>query len=158
MASKTENKTIYLNQGELYYSDKPAIVRTLLGSCVSVTFYNKRTHYAGIIHAMYPEYKPESDENPLLYVDYAIRRLIENFSEKDINPEEIEVKLFGGGDVIKIKRENHSIGYKNVLSALNTLKEFNLAITSVDVRNDFGRLLYFHTDSGKIYLKKIQSS
>jgi chemotaxis protein CheD len=46
---------IFLKPGALYISEKPAIVSTILGSCIAVTIFNKRLKVGGICHALLPK-------------------------------------------------------------------------------------------------------
>jgi chemotaxis protein CheD len=82
-------------------TEKPSTVCTILGSCVSVTFYNSRTETGGIIHAMYPGYLPDRKMDHLLFADTAVRKMADEFFKRGISSDEIEVKIFGGEAVIE---------------------------------------------------------
>ena len=150
--------TIFLKQGEIFFSNKPSIVKTILGSCVSVTFHSPRLQYSGMIHAMFPYFKPESKENPLLYVDFAVKNLIDHFSKAGIGSNEIEVKLFGGGAVIITDYDKKTVGDKNISAAISILNINRLNILVKNVGSNYGRKIYFHTDSGKVFLKRIYTN
>jgi len=40
----------FLNPGELIFSKKPVVVKTVLGSCVAVCIHDKNLNYGGICH------------------------------------------------------------------------------------------------------------
>ena len=45
---------IYLKSGEIYFTEEPVIVLTVLGSCVSVTLFHRRLGYSAICHGLLP--------------------------------------------------------------------------------------------------------
>ena len=59
MPSDDQNDTgtpeIYVQPGESHLVRGPAILRTLLGSCVGVTFWNAKLRVAALCHPMLPE-------------------------------------------------------------------------------------------------------
>ena len=57
---------ITLKPAELFISERPAIVRTVLGSCVAVTMYDRQLGIAAICHALLPEGNENSSLNVIL--------------------------------------------------------------------------------------------
>jgi chemotaxis protein CheD len=152
-----DKNQVYLSQGELYFSDETNIVNTILGSCLCAIFYNSRTKYAGMIHAMLPEYKMGTGNNPLLYVDYALRELGNRFFNAGIPVHEITVKLFGGGSVLRFSGRKMNIGIRNIETAFKTLLEMGLTVSVENTGGEFGRKLFFYTGTGRVYLKRINT-
>ena len=48
-------KTIYVKLGELGVSKEPAVIKTVLGSCISVCVYDSRLKCGGLCHFNLPE-------------------------------------------------------------------------------------------------------
>src|SRR5579862_9057959 len=46
---------VYLHPGESYLAREPAILRTLLGSCVGATFWSPRLRVGALCHAQLPK-------------------------------------------------------------------------------------------------------
>ena len=46
---------VYLKPGELHFATGPTVVSTVLGSCVSVTMFDRLSGAAAICHALLPE-------------------------------------------------------------------------------------------------------
>ena len=46
---------IFLQPGDFYFGDRDTRIRTLLGSCVSITMWHPRLHVGGMCHFMLPE-------------------------------------------------------------------------------------------------------
>ena len=68
-------RLINVGIADLQVTKAPDILRTVLGSCVSVCLYDPKAKVAGMAHIMLPEQKSE-DSNPIEYADSAIPILI----------------------------------------------------------------------------------
>ena len=156
----------YLRPGELHIGDHPGIVTTVLGSCVSVTMFNRRREIGAICHGLMPErtemrHSGRDDGDGFKYVDYSIKYMIEYFRSFGIGPSEIEVKLFGGADMFPAGEGDQkylSVGKKNVMAALSTLKREGMAVHSRDIGGTQGRKLHFYLHTGDVFLKKLKRS
>ncbi len=157
---------IFLKPGELYIGDQPGIVTTVLGSCVSVTLYSPRNRTAAICHGMMPRWgEPERCKGPhaerFKYVDYAVRYMMEAFRSFGIKPCEIEVKLFGGANLLSSADDGGqhvSIGRQNVSTALEVMNEEGWIIARRDVGGTQGRKLHFYLHTGEVFVKKLEAS
>jgi chemotaxis protein CheD len=95
------------------------------------------------------------------YVDYSIRYMADYFRSYGIGPSEIEVKLFGGAEMFPAGGDDQkylSVGKKNVISALSSLKREGMAVHIRDVGGTQGRKLHFYLHTGDVYLKKLKRS
>jgi len=154
---------IYLKPGELCISKEPVVVTTVLGSCVSVTFFHRSSGIAAICHVLQPKC-PHSLQCTLdcsMRFRYAVctieemSRQIKTFS---LRPKEIEVKLFGGAAMIgsqRLEKFNNSIGQQNVKAAMETISNCGLTLKVMDVGGTFGRKIIFDTESGEVLMKRL---
>ena len=149
---------IFLKPGGLYISEEPAIVSTILGSCVSITIYNKRLMIGGICHALLPKGQASNGTGTFRYVDSAISYMLQKFETRGIEKDEMEVKLLGGADVLE-RMDGHtkSVGQQNRETALEIIRKERLNLKVSDVGGSLGRKIYFYTDTGRILLKRIKS-
>lgn len=154
--------SVYLKPCEIYISHEPVVVRTVLGSCVSVVMYSLKHNIGGICHAMLPTLSNVTkDDDIFKYVDSSIRYMADYFFLEAVPVLDIEVKVFGGADMftsVHNGQNRMTIGRKNVKTALDTLNELGFRIVSSDTGGTNGRKLYFYSGDGKVYLKKIQSA
>lgn len=156
---------VYLKPAEIYVTDKPTVVRTVLGSCLAVTMYNPRLGIAAVCHALLPT--PDTQEaesrqplNRYRYVDSVIPEMVAKMREHGSTPDEIEVKMFGGADLLSSAEErktNRPVGKLNVATALRVLEQAGLRVSVSDVGGTFGRKIFFYTHSGEVLLKRLQS-
>jgi chemotaxis protein CheD len=147
----------YLLPGEIFFSDAPSMVNTVLGSCISVTMFSHVQKIGMICHSMLPDstavYK--KDQNEFKYVDHSIEHMHMKFSALQICQKEIEVKLFGGSDMFEYKSKDETVGTKNIYSAINVLQKLGYNIKAKDIGGQFTRKLYFSTETGIVYVRKI---
>ena len=147
----------YLLPGEIHFDDQPIMVNTVLGSCISVTMFNKQNRIGMICHGMMPDSKEtfKQDENCMKYLDCCIIHMHEKFGSFGVNPAEIEVKIFGGSDMFAYSGAAETIGTKNIASAVTNLDKLRYKIIAKDVGGQFTRKLYFSTETGIVYVRKI---
>jgi len=147
---------IFLKPGELYIGKGGADIYTILGSCVSITMFNKRLKVGGICHALLPKEGPTvKDTDGFRYVDSSISQMLTEFETMGIKRHEIEVKVFGGSEMIGTNRKK-SVGQQNIEATLNVLSNKNLTIISSDFGGDQGRKIIFYTQTGRVLLKKLE--
>lgn len=154
---------VHLQPGEVLVTQEPQWVITLLGSCVAVTMFNARFRLAAICHAMLSQ--PRGAATPgscpaqrFRYLSAAIPAMARPFSQLGLQPKEVEVKLFGGGDVINMggdPHNNRSIGHANIVMAQQLLNEAGFQIKARNVGGNRGRKIVFNTDSGVVLHQRL---
>jgi chemotaxis protein CheD len=148
---------IFLKPGEIFTSREPAIVSTILGSCVAITIFNERLKAGGICHALLPENRSLQDGGYGRYVDGAITHILRKLEAMGIQKHEMEIKLFGGADVLEIiDTKKSSVGTQNIERALEIIKGEELLLAHSDVGGKTGRNIRFYTHTGAVLLKRIQ--
>lgn len=139
----------HLMIGDMIVTDQPAIISTVLGSCVSVCLSCPKKNAGGIIHYALPRHEAQiKDPNHLRYGDYAIGALIEELkritghSEKDF-----EAKIVGGAEAMGVHGD---IGQENIKIAYQKLAEFDIKIINHDLGGKRGRKVLYHLPSGRL--------
>ncbi len=154
---------IYLKSEEVRVADKPSIITTILGSCIAVTMHNARLRIGAMCHSLLPVCGENKScdgcqTKKYKYVECVIPEMVRLLAKKGIGKEELEVKLFGGADMTmpKTKKPNiHAVGRHNAEIALKTIRLHDLKLVKSDIGGDFGRKLFFFTDTGRILLKRL---
>jgi chemotaxis protein CheD len=152
-----------LQPGELYLARSPAILRTILGSCVGVTFWSGRLGAGALCHGVLPKCPvpgPSSltDSEGHRYIDFSIRYLAEQFDALGARRTEVQVKLFGGADVLPVDRGQvgrPTVGALNCQVALDTLAEEGFSVSASDLGGVRGRRIHFHTGTGEVLLHRL---
>jgi chemotaxis protein CheD len=154
---------VFLRAGEMHITARPKLVVTVLGSCLSVTMFNRRTKMGGICHGILPRCNRRTqcvDDCPesFKYVDCSIRKMVRLFERRKVTRNEIEVKYFGGADMFLRQAHvpgNVSVGNQNVETADRIIIGEGLSILKRDVGGVQGRKIFFYTDTGEVYLKRL---
>lgn len=159
---------ITLKPAELYISDHPAIVRTVLGSCVAVTMFDKRIGVAAMCHALLPQGNETLDQQAATtenlsykYVQTVIPLMLQRLKAFGSEAKDLEVKLFGGADMLTVRTGNPNmqpVGKSNIDAVLQAIKAHNLELIVSDVGGHFGRKILFYTQTGEVLLKRINSA
>ena len=154
----------YLKPGEVYFSEKPALVMTILGSCISVTMYSARHGFGGICHVLLPKCHTESCNTQCSevyrYADCSIRNMVERFVDMGALRKDIEVKIFGGSDILVIAGHKNyvTVGKQNIEITKKTLMDEGLKIRAAHIGGTFGRKIFFFTHTGEVLMKRIKKS
>lgn len=146
----------FIHVGEFYIGVKPTEVSTILGSCVSVCLYDKVEMVGGMNHYLVPLWNGNGLQSPK-YGNIAIHRLVEGMLNIGCNINNIEAKIFGGGNVIDtVSNVDMMVGRKNIIIAKEILDEYKIRIVAKDVGGTKGRRILMKSDTGKVMLKYIK--
>lgn len=151
---------VYLQPGEFYFGDSHIRIRTLLGSCVSITFWHPQRHIGGMCHYMLPTRQRGMDDQPSgKYGNEAMEMFMREIARHKSKPKEYEVKLFGGGSMMEslgrmAKAEN--VAQRNVLEARRLIKEHGLAIKAECLGGVGYRQLVFELWSGDVWSRNVR--
>jgi chemotaxis protein CheD len=151
---------IYVQPGESHLVRGRVILRTVLGSCVGVTFWHRTRQIAGLCHPMLPAPPREKQgklslEAARRYVDFAIRDLARQLDGLGVARRETEVKLFGGADVLAASegRGNRpTVGRQN---ADKVLEELGYRVIAQRLGGRHGCHIDFHTGTGEVILRRL---
>jgi chemotaxis protein CheD len=156
---------IYLKPGELCVCREPAMVTTILGSCVSVTMLNHRKKVAAICHAVQPVCRqqflgcPDICDDRFRYVSCVIPEMVNRMNMLGVQSVELETKLFGGSAMIgkrSFNEKRNAVGNQNIEAALSAMAYYGIRLHTVEVGGKLGRKLIFDTGSGEVLLKRIR--
>jgi chemotaxis protein CheD len=150
-------KVTNLCSGDYYVTNKPdEMIVTILGSCVAACMHDPIAKVGGMNHFLLPDTGEAALKNAnesTRYGMFAMEQLINGLLNLGAAKHRLEVKVFGGANVI----ENSSmIGSKNVSFVREFLKREGMKILSSDLGDTYPRRLRFYPDSGKVMLLKLQ--
>lgn len=160
---------VNLIPGDLFIAEEPMVIKTLLGSCISVVMHNSRTKISAISHAQLPSdrsdekcpvncpvqcFRDAPDENLFKYVTHSTKYMLKRFESLGITRDEIDVKLFGGANVINVSPTIKTIGSTNIEKAHEIFKILNIRIKGEDTGGKQGRTIYLISNNGDVYVRK----
>ncbi len=149
-------KQIAIHIGQYHASSEPTVIHTVLGSCVAACLIEPVNRIGGMPHILLPgKADMRHFDVAARYGINAMELLINRMMGLGADRRRLVAKVFGGAHVISaISRENGT-GEKNALFVLDFLKEENIRILSKDIGGTDSRKIFFHTDTGNVFLKRL---
>ncbi|WP_026474328.1 chemotaxis protein CheD [Alkaliflexus imshenetskii] len=144
----------FLYPSTLFASKEPYMVKTILGSCVAICLWDPVVKAGGINHYMLPNWNGNDLASPK-YGNIAIEKLLERLYALGCRKENLQAKIFGGGDLIAADRSAMLIGERNIRVARMLLEEKNIPIVASSTGGRKGRKILFFTDTGEVRHKFI---
>lgn len=146
-----------IHAGEWYASREPTAVYTLLGSCVAVCLFDPVSQIGGMNHILLPG-KPDfvhyddSTRYGINAMDVLVARLI----ALGANRLQLKAKAFGGGHVLATVDHGRGTGQQNIEFVHTWLATEKIPIVAEDMGGCDTRRIWFHTDTGEVFLKRSQ--
>ncbi|MDI1276172.1 chemotaxis protein CheD [Methylobacter sp.] len=151
---------IFLQPGDYFFADRDTRIRTVLGSCVSMTFWHPQLLVGGMCHYMLPERGNERREGDWpapsgRFADEAIALLLKRMDMAGAPHKEYQVKLFGGGNMFPNVNMNASsqIGIQNVQAARRLAKKHGFTCVAEHLGGIGHRNVIFEVWSGEVWVK-----
>ena len=155
-------REIDVQPGESHLVSQPAILRTVLGSCVGVTFFVPRLGIGALCHPMLPTCPV--NRLPAItvsagrrYVDFTIRDMARQLDSLGTVRAETQVKLFGGGDVLTVSNDSArpTVGKLNCEAAFKIIAEEGFNVSACRLGGISGVHIQFSTATGEVLLRPL---
>lgn len=149
--SKYKHMIVKILPGEHYVTAEPSeMIVTVLGSCVAACIRDPETGIGGMNHFMLPEGQ-EGDwrvSNAVMrYGNHAMEILINDIIRTGCPRERLEIKLFGGGNVMGGAGD---IGHRNADFVEEYLRNEGFRAVAADLRGSSARRIHYFPASGKV--------
>ena len=151
--------TIRIHIGGLHASSGSTIIETTLGSCVAVCLYDPLEKIGGMNHILLP------GKADMLHFDSAARYgvnamelLINRIMTIGGNRFQLVAKVFGGAHLFPSISIENGVGKKNAEFVVAFLRMEKIRIIGCDLGGHDSRKIYFHTDTGDVFLQRISSA
>jgi len=153
------DKKVMVGMADMNIVKHPGVLITLgLGSCVGICLYDPTSKVAGMAHCMLPDSTQiVNNENVAKFVDTALIRLVNDMGRAGANKRKIVAKIAGGAQMFAFSaaNDNMRIGDRNVDASIKILKELGIPLSSMDVRDNYGRTIELSTHDGALTVKTI---
>ena len=152
MLSKEEISKHYLMSSNLFASDQPYLIDTLLGSCVAVCLWDLNLKIGGVNHYMLPFWNGEGLASPK-YGNIAIEKLLEKMLSLGCRQSSLVAKVFGGAHQFEQGDLRIQVGDRNIHVAQSMLDDLRIPIVSSDLGGEKGGKIRFYTITGEVWMK-----
>ncbi|MDR1612728.1 MAG: chemotaxis protein CheD [Planctomycetota bacterium] len=130
------------------------IVRTVLGNCVAVTFFDLDNRFGGINHFVFPTADRPEDRTPQ-YGNVAIKALYRMLLGMGASRESIVAQIVGGSECHILN--DQGLGVQNVDLARSMLKKLQVPVISEDVGGSMGRKVLYHSGTNEMAVFKVDN-
>lgn len=148
-----------ISPGEYYYTDQDMVIVTVLGSCVSACIRDNISGIGGMNHFMLPDSASVDRDSvvsaSMRYGTYAMEVLINQLLRNGARRENLEAKIFGGGNVLE-SFTTMNVGDRNAIFVRKFLKEENIRIMGEDLLDIYPRKVYYFPKTGRVLVKKLK--
>lgn len=148
--------------GEYYITSAEEAITTVLGSCISACIRDPGLAIGGMNHFMLPEDTTQGKSSWLdgaaglatRYGSFAMESLINEILKLGARRDKLEVKLFGGGHVLRAAMD---VGERNIAFARQWLRTEGYPVTAEDVGSDVPRRVVYFPATGKVLVRHLRS-
>lgn len=160
---------VFLQPGEFYFGDHNTRIRTILGSCVSITMWHPHRRIGGMCHYMLPSRGTKAGRQlDGRYADEALQLFMHEIRAAGTWPEEYQVKLFGGGNMFQgngkatpAQQEKKADGVncqdvpcRNRKSAYQLIQHYGFSLTAEHLGGAGHRQVIFDIGSGHAWVRQ----
>ncbi len=155
---------VFLPIGKLRILTKPQIIWTVLGSCVSIVLFHRKSKFAAICHAQLPErgqkdyacrancplpcHHKLNEGDDFKYVTCSVNYMVSELNKLGVMNKDMLASIVGGSSMFNLKQEGKTIGEKNAEIAIQMLKEHKVNLLKQDIGGLVGRKLIFNSSNG----------
>lgn len=150
----SDHRPYSIHIGGVCASREPAVVRTVLGSCIAVCLRDPAARVGGMNHFMLPASLSGAAVSAR-YGVHAMELLINECMKLGADRGRLEAKVFGGGHVLKMRESDGNVPQSNIQFALRFLETESIPIIKQDLGGYAAREVYFYTDTGRALLRRL---
>lgn len=145
---------VQVMQGDYYVTTrKNEVLSTVLGSCIAACVRDPLVGCGGMNHFLLPEGAGDTTSKARLrYGSFAMDQLIEDILARGGRRDRLEIKVFGGGNVIA---GLGAVGHRNADFVESYLAGIGLAAAASHLRGTAPRRVLYTPRSGRVRMKEL---
>ncbi|CAN5761198.1 chemoreceptor glutamine deamidase CheD [soil metagenome] len=166
---------VFLQPGEYFVGEAPHRIRTVLGSCVSVTLWNAARQVGAMSHFLLASRSGMPRTGPSLqsylgaafplghtldarYGDEALQLMLGELARKKVDASQCQAKIFGGGDMFPNQNTSGglAIGRRNGEAARSLLQRHGIEVISESLFGEGHRQIAFDIASGHVWSRQVR--
>jgi len=158
-----QGERVTIDPGEFYATDRPAVITTLLGSCVAACVYDPVRKVIGMNHFMlsnrrYSKDLPIHASEAGRYGVHAMELLLNAMMAKGALRSRIRAKIVGGATIMGdgvIGSNFYCVGQVNCKFIRDFVAAEGMTVDAEDLGGDFGRVIHFSNGDFSVHRRKI---
>jgi two-component system chemotaxis response regulator CheB len=156
-------REVFLQPGEYFAGDASHRIRTLLGSCISITLWSPLARVGAMSHCLLPT-RGRADvdgvrglalrELDARYADEALHLMLHELERRHVRASQCRAKVFGGGDMFPAQKHAGvvAVGRRNGEAARELLQAHGIELVSENLFGEGHRQMVFDVASGGRYV------
>jgi chemotaxis protein CheD len=154
---------IFLQPGEYFVADAEYQLRTMLGSCVSITLWHPASRIGAMSHFLLPTRGQDVSEVHELdgrYGDEALELMRQELLRAGVRLSQCQAKIFGGGNMFPAHTRNPDthVGRKNGEAARKLLLDHGIPVVSESLYGIGHRQIIFDVSNGDVWAYQVELS
>ncbi|MES2296024.1 MAG: chemotaxis protein CheD [Pseudomonadota bacterium] len=153
---------IFLDPGAYFVGEGLFRIRTLLGSCVSITLWHPARRIGAMSHFLLarrggaPAARHAEGGPDARYGEDALGLMIDEIAAAGVAPTECQAKIFGGGNMFPDfgRRAHALVGTQNGVAAKEWLREHRIAVVSENLYGTGHRQVIFEVETGDVWVRQ----
>ncbi|MYN40492.1 chemotaxis protein CheD [Duganella sp. FT109W] len=150
---------IFLMPGDYFVGNGQYRVRTLLGSCVSITLWHPALRIGAMSHFLLPGHgrrkSDRPDDKPGMYGADAMQLLVDGMAQQGVPLIQCQGKIFGGGAMFPRSAKVKDIGMQNGDYARSMLQQHGIQVVSESLFGEGHRQLIFTIRNGEVLSRQV---
>jgi chemotaxis protein CheD len=161
MCPEAEIREIFLNPGDHAFGDASTRIRTILGSCVAVTFWHPGLRIGAMCHYLLPSRAPTlNDQTGGKYGEEIIPLIAARFRDMGLLPAAFQVKMFGGSNMFSASAPSDglNVGGRNIQAGQAALARCGFMVANQDLAGGTNRTVVFDIGTGEVWVRQGQAA
>lgn len=152
MTSSRQPIDVYIEPGGFFLANENYRLRTLLGSCVSITLWHPRRRIGAMTHFLLPARSGSVGEFDGRYGEEATWWLLLELTRIGVPTTECEARIFGGGNMFPSQSlaAGVKVGQRNGEAARRWLTALRFPIVEEDLYGAGHRTIVFDVATGEV--------
>jgi chemotaxis receptor (MCP) glutamine deamidase CheD len=152
-------KEVTIAVGGLHAAAEPTVIRTLLGSCVSVCLWDPAARIGGMNHFLLPRSPaPDAEGDVLRFGVHAMDRLIGAMMKLGAARPRLVAKVFGGAHVLALRASPEGVPEQNIRFVRAFLREEGIPVAGEDLGGTHARHVRFETATGRVLVRRVSGA
>ena len=149
-----EGSLINVGVAQVKIANGPAVLRTILGSCVGICIYDRMKKIGGLAHILLPV-DTSNGTTIEKFAETAIPHMVQLLLKEGAKKEFMSAKIAGGASMFKFEASVTlgQIGERNIEETKKILEKLQIPLVDEDTGGSAGRVIDFFLDDGHLKVK-----
>lgn len=150
-------KRVLIHIGELYATAQPAVIETVLGSCVSACLFDPVHNIGGMNHIFLPGSSP-GDTCIARYGVHAMELLMARIVRLGGDPARLEAKVFGAANVLRVDTDRIGVARQNEKCVRDFLHAHEIPVLGENLGGSHPLKVRMYAHTGRVLVKTLATN